>query len=100
MRFHKILASCSIVGGILTHLWDSWNHFCDFLGVLLGYFFGGLSEEAPGASDEGDEKEEGERPFILRMFRGLYNMLNTLAAQFVLYLCFMVIFQARRRPTY
>ena len=46
-----MLISCSILGGISMHFRDSWDHFCDFLGVFLGAYFWGLSEEAPGACE-------------------------------------------------
>ena len=37
------------------HFRDSWDHFCDFLGVFLGAYFWGLSEEAPGACERHPE---------------------------------------------
>ena len=38
------------------HFRDSWDHFCDFLGVFLGAYFWGLSEEAPGACGSDRER--------------------------------------------
>ena len=51
-----MLISCSILGGISMHFRDSWDHFCDFLGVFLGAYFWGLSEEAPGACERHPER--------------------------------------------